>query len=111
MKYGLLSLGIFTTLQTITFIYYLCQKKPPKTQPLQETFPEIFLESLTEPLQETFPETLPEPLQETLPEPSPEHKTEIIMLLQKHKESLIKYNDEIIKIQNEILILRDKLCD
>lgn len=92
MKYGILSMGILTTLQTIAFIYYIC--KPPKEYlpPPQLELPEILSEELEE---SSFPQ---EPFQQ-----------QMLSLLQKHKESLIKYNEEIAKIQNEILNLRDKL--
>ena len=60
MKYGLLSMGIFTTLQTIAFIYYICQK-PPK------------------PLPETLKDNLPDNL------PDKKSKLNMLILLQKYK--------------------------
>lgn len=98
MKYGLLSLGIFTTLQTITFIYYIYKPLKPTLLPKEE---DVTL------LPEEEEVTLLLPEQDTLPET----KKNILNLLQKHKDNLIKYNEEIIKIQNEILILRDKLSN
>lgn len=95
MKYGLLSMGILTTLQTIAFIYYFCQKPPKEPLPPQLELPEILSEELEE---FTFPQ-----------EPSKQHNIEMLDLLQKHKDSLIKYNEEIVKIQNEIVNLRDIL--
>jgi hypothetical protein len=110
MKYGLITLGLITTVQTIAFVYYLYSKNsdpdPDKIQLLENPVildkDEIQLEDIQDLLEESTEEILQTNIIPILID-------EKLKMLSLKKTELLEIYNNILYIQNNIYLTKNKL--